>query len=388
MTADDPARPVLFFTSRLGGGGAEKHMVRVANRLPRDTFEPVVAARNGRGEYLDILDDGISVHDLEAPSMYRAVLPLTRLLRDLCPAIVCSFMDRANCAASLATSLAGGDPRLVLSVQDSPSVRLADPESVNERVLLRGVKWFYPKADAVVAISSGVREDLLGLIPEVQARSVVIPNAGVDPTNRVDRLGESIERPDDRIVLVACGRLTRHKGFDILLESMPRVLKNLDAELWILGEGPREGELKQQASSLEIEEAVHFLGWKSNPLPYMNAADIFVLSSRWEAFGNVVVEAMAVGTPVVATRTHGPQDIIRPPDEGILVEPGNPRELAEGILHLGEDADLRDSISKASKKRSQAFKPEAVAEAYRKVFRRVLSDEHIQSFDTHSEMLT
>jgi glycosyltransferase involved in cell wall biosynthesis len=119
---------------------------------------------------------------------------------------------------------------------------------------------------------------------------------------------------------------------------------------------------------------VRFMGFQANPYPFMRAADLFVLSSRWEGFGNVIVEAMAVGTPVVATDcNHGPREIIRHGESGLLAPPGDDAALATAMLRVLRDPALAARLAAGGAERARSFAAPAIAERYGELFHEVLA---------------
>jgi glycosyltransferase involved in cell wall biosynthesis len=134
--------------------------------------------------------------------------------------------------------------------------------------------------------------------------------------------------------LVAGGRLSREKGADVLLDAMPLVQAAMpDADLTLVGEGPLKPDLLAQRKQLGLNEVVHLVGFQSNPFPYFKHADLFVLPSRFEGLPLVVLEALAVGTPVVASDCPGAlREILGDCPMARLVPPSDPKALAEGIV--------------------------------------------------------
>ena len=138
----------------------------------------------------------------------------------------------------------------------------------------------------------------------------------------------------DVVELVAAGRLMRQKGFDLLLDAVASI-RELPWRLTILGEGPDESKLIEQARALDLSDRVDFPGFIANPYPWLAAADLFVLSSRWEGFGHVIGEAMALGTPVLSTRCpSGPDEIIEDGTDGVLCEPDSAESIAASLREL------------------------------------------------------
>jgi glycosyltransferase involved in cell wall biosynthesis len=175
-------------------------------------------------------------------------------------------------------------------------------------------------------------------------------------------------------IVLACGRLVPQKNYPLLLNAMKRVLEHRPARLFVLGKGPQLASLQALAGKLGIASSVHFAGFQSNPFKFMARAKVFALSSLWEGFGNVLVEAMACGIPVVATRCpSGPEEIVTDGVNGLLVPSGDPDALAAAILRLLEDEAVRRRLSEAALKRAEDFRAERMISGYERVFAEVLN---------------
>lgn len=375
----DGDQEVMFFLPHLGGGGAEMNAARVSSCLPENGFTPSFAVVRSFGTYETLLRQGTPVTHLHAGRinsstirMVRSIHPLRRAIAARKPAILCPVMDAPSLAAILATRGAADAPKVVLSIQVSPLSQYHAGAGVAARAQLRLMRALYPRADHVIALSDGVAQELLGLVPRLEGRISVVPNAG-PPLTAPGRAGVELSRPVGKKLIVACGRLVEQKGYRYLLEALARLRDREDAHLWILGEGPLRASLGELADSLGLRDRVEFLGFRENPHAYMQAADVFVLSSLWEGFGNVIVEAMAAGTAVVATDCpHGPSEIIQDEENGILVPPADPAALAHALARLLGEAGLRSRLSEAALQRSQDFDPPAIARRYAEVFSKVL----------------
>lgn len=364
---------VTLFTTRLGGGGAERQLVNVANHLDRQRFDVRVAAMRAGGTYATLLRNDVEVQTFGRAG---AILPAARLVSHLWrqrPDIICSFLDGPTTLAVAATRVAAPDVRTVACVQAPVSVAHADAPWWRRRAMLLALE----RADRVIAISEGVAQDLVKLVPRAGERTTVIYNAGVDGSSLsaadVD-LPNGIERPRGNL-LVACGRLAPQKGYEYLLEAVALSRADPVLHLWIVGEGELRASLEMRARDLGIRDRVDFLGFQPNPLPFMQQADVFVLSSVFEGFGNVIVEAMACGTPVVATDCQfGPAEITRGGRVGVLVQPRDAQALAEAIDRLMRDPAHRRTLSEAGRKRARDFDPSRIAQQYARVFDQVLQN--------------
>ena len=348
-------RKVLFVLPELGGGGAERTFLNVLNHLDREAFEPILVLYRRMGCYIPSLREDVTILSLDLRGACRAVLPLSRLIRRLRPDAIIATLQYVCLSAFLAAKLSGTGVRVVLRETNNQTAAGRLQGGLHDRA----VGWAYRNADSVVALSEGVWADL-------------IDRYGVEP-GRVRRIYNPLDLPQieklaqapltpipgwtdraDRLRIVAAGRLHRQKGFDLLISSMSRLPK--PANLLILGEGEERRTLQRLARESRVEATVHLPGFVENPYAYIAAADLFVLSSRWEGFGHVVAEAMACGTAVLATRCpSGPDEIITDGVDGLLCAPDSVESLAEAISVLQAREDLRQDLAAAAKRSVSRF---------------------------------
>jgi len=379
---DIPKYKILFVTSSLGGGGAEMHLLRLVNYLDRNQFKISLALAKSGGSYESFLKSDVNVNYLLAnqiPSstarMLLAIKPLRSLIKREKPDIICSVLDHASLISIIATQGLLKPPKVVVCVQNPPSINYSNPWHPINRVTLSLIPHFYPKADRIIALSKGVAEDLQDLVPTISDRISVIYNAGVDD-RVINQSKEPISevKPHDIPLIVACGRLTEQKGFPYLIEAMAKVRQQIPAHLWIVGEGKLRPQLERQIQKLGLSDCVRLLGFKSNPYQYMATADVFVLSSLYEGFGNVIVEAMACGTPVIATDCpYGPKEIIIHERNGLLVPSKSAIDLANAIIEVLSNCQLREQLSHKGFDRSGDFNAQLVAKSYEEQLIQILN---------------
>lgn len=373
-------RRVLFFTTSLGGGGAESHLLRVINRLDRARFEPRLALTKRGGNYEQFLVPDVAIDTVgvaQVPSSTARLLTAAPLLRRAVarwqPDILCAVMDLPNMVALAAVAGMRSRPKVMACVQVSPISE--HPRTRRGRAVLAGMKRFYPAADRIIALSHGVGAEVATLIPSVADRVRVIHNACVDErvlAARADGPGVPLTR---RAVVLGVGRLTEQKGFHHLIDAFARLGTKHDAELWLLGEGPLRAQLEEQARRSGVNDRVRFLGFHVNPQDFMRRATVFVLSSGWEGFGNVVVEALACGTPVVSTLCpHGPADVLTDGVNGLCVAVGDRAGMAAAIDRALGDPELRQRLGAAGRERSRDFSAEAIAARYAEMMDELLGD--------------
>jgi len=325
---------IAIFMPSLAGGGAERMMLRIAGCLADRGHAVDVVVIHGHGPLAPYVPQGVRLVHLRVRHNALALLPLARYLRAERPRVLMSTLLPSNFLAAVARGLASPSTRLVLRQANTFSQTATNGGFRHRWAVPVLIRWAYRRADTIVAISRGVAADLATHCRLPRARIRVIYNPAVSP----DVLSES---HDDKAlegfepgvpVVLGVGRLIAQKDFTTLIRAFAEVVRERPARLVILGEGERRGELETLCRGLGIGAHVRLPGFVANPYPYMRRASVFVLSSRWEGFANVVVEAIACGTPVVSTDCpHGPGEILEDGRHGTLVPPREVAPMADAI---------------------------------------------------------
>lgn len=335
---------VLFFTPTLGGGGAEMQVLRLVTAFDRAAIQPSVSVARAGGRYEARLPADVTLHVCSGEarsslrSLRRAVRPLRARIAAERPDVVVSLLEHASVALVLATLGLRRRPAIVLGAQNTWRESHAGVPRALNAWLEPLERAAYRRADHVIACSRGVARELAAVLPGIEQKTSVVYNAGTDADlPRLAARPLDIPKPLGPLV-VSVGRLHPQKDFDTLLVAFARLVATaLRREapcpaLWIVGEGPKQHALSARARALGIGRHVRFLGFRENPFPYIAAADVFALSSRFEGFGNVLVEALACGTPVVSTDCpHGPREILDHGRYGALVPVGDADALAAAL---------------------------------------------------------
>jgi len=317
-------------------GGAERVGLNLANWFAEKGFRSDLVLVQRRGSLIGQITSGVRVIDLAQTRAARAILPFRRYVLNERPNAVLAINFEVNVAAGLALIGVKPKPTLIMSVHCPPSFyfRLASWPWV--KAMMIASKFACRYSDYLVAVSGGVALEVrsLGWLPS--ERIILIPNPVLDGRLAVSAKSKS-EHPwlgsHEIPVVISAGRLTPEKNFGLLIEAFQRVLADRAARLLILGEGACRTELEGKIAQAGLADAVELFGYASNPYPYIREADVFALSSDYEGFGNVLVEAMAVGTPIVSTDApHGPREILENGKWGRLVSTGNADALAAAIL--------------------------------------------------------
>jgi glycosyltransferase involved in cell wall biosynthesis len=220
----------------------------------------------------------------------------------------------------------------------------------------------YRTADAIVAVSEGARDDLANYyhLPIERIKTIYNP-VMIDEIRRQADEQVSLPGSDTAIRLISVGSLSEQKDISTAIRALAHLRDTHDVELLLLGKGEQQEQLETLATELNVDNYVHFLGFVDNPFPYMRAADALVLSSKYEGFGHVIVEAIACGTPVVATDCPGgPSEIIDDGTYGQLVPVGDHEALSEAITAtLANPMEERHLLERA-----QQFEYERITEAH------------------------
>jgi len=315
-------------------GGAERILLNLARAIAaRGVLVDLVLSR-AEGPFMDEIPDSVRVIDLKAARVMRCLPGLIRYLRRERPAVLLSALY-ANIIALWARRIAGTPQRLVISEHNTLTSVSNGEKDLRWKVYPTLARWFYPWADGIIAVSEGVARDLTLAARLSPDRLEVIYNPIITPELK-KRSEACLEHPWFRTgeppVILGVGRLTAQKAFDVLIEAFARVRKFQPARLLILGEGEERSRLEALITQLGLEQDVDLPGFLSNPYPYMAHAALFVLSSRWEGLPTVLVEALSLRTPVIATDCpSGPREILLNGQYGQLVPVDDPGALAAAI---------------------------------------------------------
>ena len=324
---------ILFLLPSLTGGGAERVFTTLLRHLDRSRFEPHLALLQAQGAYMGDIPKDVPIHNLKVSRVRYALPKILRMIWKMRPQTVLATMGHLNIALIAAKRFFPPGTKLVVREAVIPSALFRQE---NQNIQLWGwlYRTFYKRADRVVCLSDSMVSDLAESFRIPREKLVRIYNP-VD-TEKVRERAEIGSNPFSGTgpYLVAAGRVCRQKGFDLLIEAMPAVLRRFpDAQLFILGEGPLEEELKEQAQNLGLQDKIIFLGFQANPWLYLKHADAFILPSRYEGLPNVLLEALALGTPVVVSDCPGGiREIKESVGNMALVPPENPGALAEAII--------------------------------------------------------
>lgn len=342
------ARRVLHVLAQ-SSGGIRRHVRYLAAHPPEGFVTAGVMGPSSVAEYFD----GLDFHVWEGGRPWRSSRP----------DVVHAHGLTAGIRAIGSTMLSPGRPAVVVTVHTSAeqTLRASMPGArlpFVQAVLWAAARTLTSRADAVIAVSREVTEHF-GATDTV-APAIDLPTA---PATSREAVRRALEVPEDAVVVLAVGRLHPDKALHLFIEA----LRDTGGAGWIAGEGPDRPRLEELAAGT----AVRLLGQRDDVPSLMAAADIFALPTTGESYGLAVVEAVAAGLPVVATRTGAIPEIVG--DAGLLVPPDDPAGFADAVHRLIEDPELRQSLALASKRRDLPSAEDLAAEVGR-IYERVIGN--------------
>ncbi|NGO54322.1 glycosyltransferase family 4 protein [Mesorhizobium camelthorni] len=353
---------VAIVLPALGAGGTE-HVVNVlANQwVARGWSVTIVTLEALEASTYYSFHPDVQIRRLGLPPERRSQLPalvmsfkrirlLRRTLREVAPDVIFSFLTRTNVMTLIAARRL--DFSVVVSERNNPALQNVGPIWRTLRAK------FYPSAFGLVTMTNGA---LQYFAPEMRRRSWVIPNPVDLPYTGERRRGGNI--------LAAVGRLVPQKGFDLLLKAFAQVSPHCpEWTLVIWGEGPDRAALEAERDRLGLRGRVEMPGVTSRPGIWVDTADAFVLSSRFEGWGIALLEAMAADLPVVSFDCEwGPREMIDDEHSGLLVEPENVDALACALRRVLGDGDLRNRLAAAAGPSARRFTPQHIMEQWDEV---------------------
>src|SRR5690625_538577 len=372
MIITNAKKKVMFFLHSLGRGGAERTMINIMNNLNHIKLEVVLfLCTNKNNRYEKILNEKIKVNVLGIDRLRFAFFKLRKVIIKEEPDLLFSTMNPNNIALLIS--------KIFSLVKIPVIIREANNRSASGKVTWLNKKvtrlLYNNFANKVVALSNGVKEDLINEFKIKPEKIEVIYNP-VEVEKIKEMATQSIKDVsilNSEKTIISVARLVEQKNYPLLLKAFKKVREKIKCKLLILGTGYLEDELKELSRELGIDKYIVFLGFKDNPYKYMQKSDLFVLSSNWEGFGHVIVEAMASGTPVIATDCKsGPREIIGNSEFGILTPVNNVNALAKEISFLLKNEQEAQVYKEKGLERAKKFTSNKIVKEYESLFLNLL----------------
>jgi glycosyltransferase involved in cell wall biosynthesis len=357
-------RKISIILPNLNVGGAERLAVNLANDWINRGFNIEFVLMNDEGQLLKLLNPKISIVTFKVKKIRSLIFPLIGYMRKNNSDVIWVNMWPITTVAVLAWILSFRNGKLFITDHNQLSQSCVREMGVSRYLLGLLIRFSYPFATAATAVSNGVAADLSKLSKLKIGTFKVIYNPaaiGASSERLSEKQSEILWGKDFDFHILAVGSLKAQKNQELLIRAFSKLRVTYNAKLIILGEGELRGELERLIKVLKLESRVSLPGFRENPYPFFQSADMFVMSSNWEGFGNVIVEALECGIPVVSTDCpSGPAEILEGGRYGQLVPVGDVESLTlamqECLIHLHD----RDVLIQ----RSKDFSIDLISEKY------------------------
>lgn len=343
---------IAIFMRWMRDGGAERTIANLVNGFSKAGLKVDLVLIQAEGDLLDTIAPEVRVIDLDTvaftgsnrfplPTSFQSLGSLFKLvhyLNTVQPELLLSATHYINEVALLARILSRVQTRVVVSEHTHLSLEARYVEQLSARLAPWAARILYPWADSIITVSEGVAQDLISTIKLKPKKIKVIYNPVIFP-GFYQQSTQDINHPwlqkKDLPIILGAGRFVRQKDFSTLISAFSQVLSHRPARLVLLGDGRDRPMLEDLVQSLGLEDSVWMPGFMINPYAYLKEADVFVLSSLWEGLSNILIEAIALGTPVVATNCpSGPAEILQGGHYGVLAPVSDVDAIAAGILKV------------------------------------------------------
>ncbi|NLW92291.1 MAG: glycosyltransferase [Syntrophomonadaceae bacterium] len=370
MTEQVRLQRVIFILPNISGGGAERVTLNVMRNLDRRQFQPVLFLIKNQGVYWgEIPSDVQVIAAMEGRERVRwHLLKLIRCMQrevNKDDIVIGAMEYDAIFLAALAGIIKGcrtiGWFRCNIGFW-------TDRLSLVHKIL---ISWLFPALSAVLTVSQGVADSVIKAYPRLKPRLQVLYNPlDVDQIRQQAQLSPAVLRKEhDCPIIIGAGRLEYAKHFDILIRAHAKLLAwGIRQELIILGEGNERTCLQCLIDDLDVNETVSLPGFQANPFAIIQQAAVFVLSSRFEGLPGVLLQALALGVPVVAADCpSGPDEILEHGRYGLLVPPDDMESMTEAIARVLTDPELAERLARLGRERAEHFRPENTIPAFEKL---------------------
>ncbi len=343
---------VAFYGFRGGRGGLSHVMLNLMNEMAGQGLNVHILLNNPEIPELKQLHPAVKKVLLGDAGGPGRIFSLAAWLKERGPDVLFSNREPANRTSVIAKMISGSRTKVAFRV-GMPMKRALQRRNLVKRWLRQSyIRFSYNRADVIIANAKGVAEDIAVVTGLPLTRINVLPNPTVSRL-LFEKAGEDIDHPwlerGQPPVIMGVGRLARQKDFPTLIKAFSMVKKQTQTRLMILGEGKERAALQDLIDSLGLTDSVELYGYCPNPFALLKRAALFVLSSAWEGLPNVLIEAMALGVPVVATDCRsGPAEILDKGRYGRLVPVGNAEEMAGAILAALSDPPAREVLQRAA----------------------------------------
>jgi len=334
------SKKLAIFLATSGHSGVDRIMTNFIRELSRRGLPVDLVQIRNHGPYLPKALPNVRLIPLPVSHVNSALPSLIRYLRKERPSAILTDKDRVNRIAIIARLLAGTSTRVAVRIGTTVSRNLERRSWLHRKMQYASIRYLYPQANCVIVPSFGVAQDLNQISGLPFNHIKVLPNPIV--SSEIQNLsktstGDPWLRENSLPIIIGIGELCARKDFGTLIRAFSQLLPKKPSRLLILGEGRQRQKLQGLIKELGLIDKVRMPGFVKNPFPYIKRASVLALSSTCEGLGVVLIEALALGTPVVSTDCpSGPREILRNGEVGPLVPIGDANAMAKAILSVLE----------------------------------------------------
>jgi len=380
-------KKVLFVIPNLSGGGAERVLHTLLKNMNKKSFD--ISCMFYDSDHAFTLPEDVKYYTLNEPGTDNFFVKLIKIIKRITklthfilknePDVIVSFMNTVNfvCIISnfIANILSQKKSSLIVTEHNTLSIRLKKKKSKVYKFIIKIlVNFLYKFSDKIVAVSRGVKQDL-AVNFGVNRKKITVINNPVDLEQIKIASQKKNELSKKLNYIINIGALTEQKNQFTLLKAFSIILQKLNStkiRLLILGKGPLEHELKETAKKLKIESYVEFKGFVQNPYAYLKDSKVFILSSKFEGFPVVLLEALACQVPIVSTNCKsGPSEIIRHGFNGFLVPVGDEHAIAHFTIQLLKDNALYERIKENVRQTVANYRVDKIIKTYEELLKNV-----------------
>ena len=361
---------IIVIIPTLNIGGAEKLTVNLINDWINKGHQIELLLLQKEGPLLQELNNkNLIIHNLNSKNTLFSFYPLYKFFNQNKIDIAWGNMSPLTSIIIFAWVLSGKKGKLFVTEHNPLTFQITQLSKLKEFVLRLIFSLSYRFATGITTVSKGIKNDLLQLAHINNDKIDVIYNPVAIGKNKISKLFNLEKKIWDssyNVKLLSVGNLKVQKNHKLLINAFAKLPKNLNAQLIIIGEGPIRKELEELINNLKLSKRISLIGHQKNPYPWYHSADLFILSSNYEGFGNVLIEALECGLPIVSTNcVSGPKEILENGKYGKLVEVNNVDDLKNGIIEqINKKHDKKKLIE-----RSQDFLISKISDEYLSFFK-------------------
>ena len=366
---------ILYLITDLDIGGAEKNLYYLVSGINKKIFEPRIMSLKDKGEIRKkLLREGIYVYPYSIKRKSDFLLfsfNLFRIIRDFRPHILHTFLFHANFIG-----------RIIGKFSKVPciisSVRVMEMEKKWHIFFEKWTKHLIDKELCVCDAVKNFRKDKIG-ISENKLEVIYNGLEGEKISNVKPLSHKELGVSEDKFIIGTVSRLEKQKGIEYLLDAVKILIrKNYEISLVVVGMGKEENNLKEKVDREGIKEHVSFLGFRRDVLSIIASFDLFVLSSLWEGFPNALLEAQSLGIPCVVTDVGGSREIVKDGETGIIVPSEDSFAIANAIMKLINDNELREKMGKEAKKAKDIFTVEKMVSKTEALYKELIEEKCVK----------